>query len=363
MSDVEEEPAEEESSPDGFKAFEKQKSVSGILFKLNPVSSDDMALVEQYVRDGMMQRDFEYAYEVHTAVNFSLKRDFSNFWESPWAEDQVRNTHKRKRVDEQQKALAVASFIKASSVQDPESAEAYIQNVNRMMQWEDKNEAKEIIKTVSRMVQAHERKAIRSLMDHDMLQPTYKGEMMLPIAVAHIARLNQIGGINVIAHTLRRSPLCFDAFAQLVAHEILISDNTTGQRAVTQHMCRTQAMRFNDRALTLLKILDRTPSLPADTIGLPMMFMKNSLCVCNDVLVVGDDSTTATYVLSIDKKNNPGALNLQGVTNIRITNIFTEDEYNRIMSSAEASAAAAATSAAKAPAATAVPSLSSLLRK
>lgn len=172
MSDDEgsdaEAPAEPQPPQQGFSSF--AKTVKGTLFKLNPVPAEDVAKVDAYIKSGLMQRDFEYAYEVHASVNFSMRREFDAFWESPWADDQVRDNARKKRMDEQKKALAISSFIKASSNQDAESADAYIANVNRMIEWDEKQNATEVIKTVSRMVQMRERAAVSSMRQHNAMQ-------------------------------------------------------------------------------------------------------------------------------------------------------------------------------------------------
>lgn len=321
---------------EGFSDF-SSKTVKGVLFKLNPVPSDDMAKVQLYIESGVMRKDFEFAYEVHAAVNFSLRRDFSSFWESPWADDHILDNNKKRRADENQKALAVSSYIKATSNQDPESADAYIANVNRMLAWEEKKDSREMVKTVSRMVLMRERAAISAMKHHDYIDR--KGRVHMPIALEHLTNLGS-GGVDVIAHTLRRSPKCYDTFARLVAQEILMADSSSGKRTTTVYATKMQAMAHNDAVISMLKVLDMIApdELPPDKMGLPLLFMKHGLCVCNDVLVVNDDSTTATYVLSIE--GPPGKLSLEGVDTIKISNVFTEEEYARAMAAQKPAAAA-----------------------
>ena len=160
-----------------------------------------------------------------------------------------------------------------------------------------------------------------------MQDTAQKSGTFFPKARAHLKRLtnDDPSMSSIIAHTLRRNPQTFDAFARLVGQEILMSDNSSGKRTTTVYNSKFQSVIYNDTILTMLHTLERLTDaqLPPDTVGLPMMFMKHSMCIRNDVLVVNDDSSSATYVLSID--GSPESL--EQVDTIKIMSVFTEDEY------------------------------------
>ena len=68
--------------------------------------------------------------------------------------------------------------------------------------------------------------------------------------------------------------------------------------------------------------------IPRDTIGMPLMEMKGSMCISRGVLVVTPGSVSATYVLDIEPRKGDASntLDLSGVRNISITNILNEEE-------------------------------------
>ena len=331
--------ADAAAAPGGARRFRgfHQRTVKGTLFKLNPVRSEDMALVEKYLRSGTMQKDRKYALTVHAVVSEAQgpNRDISHFWESPWVEDQVQNVGRKRRIDEQQRNLAINAYIRAQSSQDPESANQYIANVTSMMEWEQKKDAREQIKAVSVHVQSTERECVQMLLQHPVFQGSAAAR--LGVAWAHLSRLKQradpdVGVVDTIAHSLRRAPSCYDAFARMVGGEMLLSRATGGSYNTTIALGKNMILRGADRGLSLLQVLNGlAPSaVPLDTFGMPLALMKTSLCVCNDVLVVQDDgSASATYVLSIEGQGG-GPLDLTNVDTVKIAAVFTEDEYNEV---------------------------------
>ena len=328
------------SSRPGFKGFSKGRTVNATLFKLNPIRSEDMAIVEEYIRGGTWMKDLRFALEVYNIVNGAgQRRDISWFWASPKMNEVMLDTNKRRKVETQQKALAVSSFIKANSTQDAEDANKYIENVNRLMDWEDKQNSRDILHTVSQGLQAAERTAVRAVMQHPITEQSlassssYGRQSSLGIAKGHLRRLcagEPEGSVDSVCHTLRRSAGCFDVFARLVSSYMKFDEATGGGQHSSIYLNRTMSLRGEDHVLSLLRVMQTmTPQgLPKDTMGMPMKLMQDNICVRNDVLMVAADSTTATYVLSVEGQDGSSPLNMEGVDNIRITCTYSEDEYN-----------------------------------
>jgi hypothetical protein len=87
----------------------------GVLFKISPLSEKASADIEAYVREGTMNRDLIYVDTLYGIVAPSQSREYSMFWESPWVEEQIKETGKKRKILEQQRTMAVRSIIKASA--------------------------------------------------------------------------------------------------------------------------------------------------------------------------------------------------------------------------------------------------------
>ena len=292
--------------------------IKGTLFRITPLTSDVSALVDQYVHGGSMGRDLIYIRSLYGLVNPSQKREFSYFWESPWVEEHINDTTKKRKVEEQQKSLAVRTYIRASSTtasiqQEPEDLDKFLNNVSKLTDWEDHNSnaSKETVKTVSRIVQSFEKKAVRNIIN--LLESRNASKA---IALQHMNRLRggAYGDVADISHTLRRATATYDAFATLVAAEILFSDGTNGSRNTSIHLSKRLDFERQMATMTVIEILQRITShnnLPRDTIGLPLMRTNAKLCVSKGVLVVCGETEHATYILNIDdQKSLDDALSL-----------------------------------------------------
>ena len=224
-------------------------------------------------------------------------------------EEHIKDTSKKRKVEEQQKSLAVRTYIRASSTsasiqQEPEDLEKFLNNVSKLTDWEDQNEnaSKETVKTVSRIVQSFEKKAVRNILN--LLE---SGNVVKTIALNHLNRLRGgiYGDVDDISHTLRRSTITYDAFANLVAAEILFSDGTNGSRNTSIHLSKRLDFERQMSAMTLIEVLQRIASssaLPKDNLGLPLMKTNGKLCVSKGVLVVCGDSEYATYILNLEEQ-------------------------------------------------------------
>ena len=238
-------------------------------------------------------------------------------------------------MDAQQRSMAVRSFIKASvsAPPEPDNLDRFLQTVDKLTEWDDKHGAQDLVKTVSRMVQSFERTALSSILGL-LMQPmcrSYRAPVQLLIdpqfiiteaAAAGGGQEGQKASITSVACTLRRSDRVFHLFAATVATEIIWAEATNGSRNTTQHLCRQMEERRKDAGLMLLRELAllKTDDLPHDTLGLPLMQINASMCVCRGVLVVMPGSTSATYILDIAE----GVQDLSNVRNITITRVLDE---------------------------------------
>lgn len=60
------------------------RQAKGVLYRINPMPDALHRRMEEYVRDGFMEKDMRYARVVYGLVNTSGRKDFDLFWESPW---------------------------------------------------------------------------------------------------------------------------------------------------------------------------------------------------------------------------------------------------------------------------------------
>ena len=88
-SSDEEEPPKEEEQED-YVSFSGRQT-RAVLYKLAPMSDPVKAEMTKYVHEGHMQKDLRFAREVFGRTNTSGRKDFLDFWESPWVE--VRTVH------------------------------------------------------------------------------------------------------------------------------------------------------------------------------------------------------------------------------------------------------------------------------
>ena len=339
-NDEEGEDSSKNDDDDGYIAFEGRK-VKAVLYKLASMSDETKKAMTTYVHEGFMQKDHRFARDVFGKTNTSGRRDWLDYWESPWAEEHMRDTPKKRRFDMMQKSSASRSFIKNASMQDTLDVESFMNTADRLRVWEDKNdESNENVKTVSRLVQSFERATVRNI-QRELLEgwASDKGT-----AKTHIERLQgddeHADGASKICHALRRSDATYDVFAAAVAMEMTWTDATSGTRNTSIHLTNQIAKNREDSFKLLIRTLDsiyRADSLPKDEIGIPLMQINGNMCVSsNGILIAGKDSTDAIYVLDmINGINADGKVDLTNVKLIEITKTFTEKDEAIVHASKE----------------------------
>ena len=273
----------------GFHSFTPQ--MKGVLFKISPLSEEICSNIEKYMKEGFMQRDLAFIDTLYGLVAPSQRKDFSMFWESPWVEEQINDAPKKRKIEQQQRTMAVRSFIKASTQQEsaPEDVDKFLNTVNKLTEWDNTTEEKGI-KTVSRMVQSFEKKAVLTLLS--FLEGGHQSRAY-PMAMHHLQRLSGgnsalLADVDPITHALRRAPYTYVAFASLVSAELLLSEGTNGSRNTTINMSRRMDLeKFNAMNTMIDKLQKATVAvLPRDTMGLPLMQTSCNVCISRGVLVV-----------------------------------------------------------------------------
>jgi len=324
----------------GFVSF-KTRQAKGILYKLNPLSDANEHLIRRYVNEGFMQRDLRYARELYGLINTSGRKDFSYVWESPWVEEHVRDTNKRKRQEVQQRSFAVKNFLKASSNHDTDNVDRFIKNVDKLTEWEEKIDSNEDIKTISRVVQSFEKVAVRQLLNFcDSLASQHYTRVKY--IVRNLMHQNNTEGVFGVCNTLRRSNAIFDLFACLVACEVNFADSTNGSKNLSIYANKLLESKRENALSKLIHALDNlqdeTVELPRDEIGMPLMNVNFNVCISKGVIVVGKNSSKAVYVLDIQSAKNyesNGSLNLEDVRSIEITQRFSAEDKDRSKKTAE----------------------------
>lgn len=98
----------------GYHAFQGRQA-KGVLYKLSPMTNQLRERMTKYVHEGFMNKDLRYIQIIYGLMNTSGKKDFDMFWESPWVEEHVLDTSKRRKVDKLQRSIAVSSYIRANA--------------------------------------------------------------------------------------------------------------------------------------------------------------------------------------------------------------------------------------------------------
>jgi hypothetical protein len=314
---------EEEGEEEGgrgavYRSF-RSRQASGVLYKISAVDGAARALLTTYVQNGAMNNDLRYVREVYGLVNTSGRKEFDLFWESPWVEEHVHDTTRKRKLDAQQRAVAVRSYIRASSTTaEPEGIDKYLQTVDRLTEWEDRHGAKDIVKTISRMVQSFERAAIAAL-QHRLTTGECADYEQIVKTMIDPAELGNNASVTSVACTLRRSDAVFHLFAAMVASHIIQAEAVNGTRNTSQHMCRHLDIQCTVSAMALVRALHLIgpDMMRHDNLGMPLMNINASMCVCRGVLVVMPGGTSATYILDLADD----VTDLTGVRNIRISHV------------------------------------------
>jgi len=243
--------------------------------------------------------------------------------------------------------------------------------VDKLTEWKDKQEAgcQEVVKTVSRMVQSFEHVAINNLINEtrnngkkwagydfknflgkDAREDNSNNEH----GGQEIGGASILGSISSVANALRRSDVIYHHFATLVVAEIILANFLSGQRNIQVsfffhlpifkfhilrfvfvcikkvYLAKQLELKQEEAIIMMLRSLGRCEEaqIPQDTIGMPLMEMRGSMCISRGVLVVVPGSVSATYVLDIEprKGDASNALDLSGVRNISITSVLDEEE-------------------------------------
>jgi len=312
----------------------KKRVAKGTLYRLNPMSDALRERVNEYVHGGYMNKDLRYAREIFGLINTSGRKDFSYVWESPWIEEHVRDTAKRKKIETHQKSIAVRNFLKASSNNDSDNVDKFINNVEKLTQWEDMYDSKEDVKTISRVVQSFERVAVRQLVN---FCKSVQGQHYTRVSLLMNRFFRDSADPTIAANSLRRSCTCFDLFANLVACEINWADCTNGSRNLSIYANKLLESKKENALLKFIHTLDaqHAKDMEVDTIGIPLMDVNFNICISHGVLVVGPNSTRATYVLDIQDDGKGGVgehIDLTAIQNIQVLQIFSDADASRIES-------------------------------
>ena len=151
-------------------------------------------------------------------------------------EEHITDTHKRRRIEEQQQNYAVRELIRNTQAEGAGDVKDLMKNVKALQKWEIDPRHRDLVKTVSRVVQSMEVKALDAV--ESMLG---NGTVEGVVALQHLRRLSgHEGDMAVAAHTLRRTPRTRNALVGLVGTEMLVAGGSTFERTGTQiHASKT----------------------------------------------------------------------------------------------------------------------------
>ena len=315
---------------EGFVSFDKRR-IKGSLFQVQKEDKALLTQVDAYSKSGA-QLDLRFVRLLYGLINFSDRREFSYFWESPFAELEGDN-YKRKRVAQQQRQTNLSRVIATAT--DLNTAKEFVK-LAQDFEKEDNTataEGADVVHTVSRVVQAFEKRSVRnvlSLIQSNRAAQRFAhgyGQTLYSQAAEHMERLMTAcvdprdGEIEPIVNTLRRSGHTYDLFAQLVAAELNLLEGTNGTRITSQHLSRRLQRVRDDAQLALLAQLDSMEHLPADTYGMPYMHVQKHLIVRHGILVLSPaNEDEAGWVLQLrDAPPNLDWAQYDGVDIVSVT--------------------------------------------
>ena len=82
---------------ESYRAF-RARNAKGVLYRLSSMDDPLRARVQVYVHGGAMDADLAYARLLFGMADHMGRRDFEQFWESPWVEEHVRDTAKKRKI-------------------------------------------------------------------------------------------------------------------------------------------------------------------------------------------------------------------------------------------------------------------------
>jgi hypothetical protein len=312
------------SSSGTFFNFRKRQA-KGTLFKLAQMPSDVEAQMNTYINEGHMDNDLRFAREVFGLVNTSGRKDFNAYWESPWLEEHIRDTAKRRKVVSQNKEFASRQYMRNL---DDVGVGEFINNFDNLRKWQEDEDVRENVKTVSRLIQSFERVAVRAVRQELANNPAMNAYMYRVDDQLKRLQGEHPNDVTPICHSLQRSDAMFDLFAMSVAMEITWADATSGSRNLSVKLTDEIKYRRKSASIEIIRRLGDvdfgTDAIDLDEVGLPLMKVNYNLCISRGVLLVGPNSTNATYVLDIEgSTDSHGVLDLTGVKTITITQEYS----------------------------------------
>ena len=308
---------------EGYSTF-RARTAKGVLFRLSPLDDPLRERLTKYVQEGAMDADHRYVRSVYGLVNTSGRKEFDQYWESPWMEEHVQDTTRKRKLDAAQRSLAVRSFIRASTTApDPDNVDRFLSTVDKLTEWEDRHGARDMVKTVSRTIQSFEHVALSTL----------RALVSTAACSAYRAAVNDKLPMHVddAACTLRRHRDTYYLFGCLVASELIWGEATNGARNTSIYMCKQLDDKRQSAAMALVRELAKpTLRLEADTLGMPLMSVSGSMCVTRGVLVVMPGGLSATYVLDLQEGEAP-----EDLTHVKTIQIMSVVEEADLPSAAE----------------------------
>jgi hypothetical protein len=209
----------------------------------------------------------------------------------------------------------------------------FINNFDNLRKWQEDEDVRENVKTVSRLIQSFERVAVRAVRQELANNPAMNAYMYRVDDQLKRLQGEHPNDVTPICHSLRRSDAMFDLFAMSVAMEITWADATSGSRNLSVKLTDEIKYRRKSASIEIIRRLGDvdfgTDAIDLDEVGLPLMKVNYNLCISRGVLLVGPNSTNATYVLDIEgSTDSHGVLDLTGVKTITITQEYSGEIDN-----------------------------------
>jgi len=312
---------------EGYRAFEPpQGEVKGILYKIPRVDPVLYERLRRYVQNGTQHADWRFAKEVYGLINTTGRREFGQFWESPWEDDEARQESASKRKqDEQQRSMAVRSYIRASTNtlgetganaldEGGENLRRFLRTVDQLKKWDEGHGQRALVKTVSRVVQSYERTGLVNLLAHlnggsgmGTHRTLVRPFLTQPPPDEETGRLHHHNATSMVACTLRRNDQTYNLFAEVVAAELVWADATSAGRNTTNHLserlrakCVAAYVNLIRKLGDLLQSQDEEELQP-DRHGMPLMDMNRSMIIAqHGILCVVPGTADATYILDVE---------------------------------------------------------------
>jgi len=287
----------------------KDTSIEGTLYSVGVMSDQETEAVERYL-EATMPKDLRYIRCMYGYLNPDDRKEFTYFWESPFVEEHVQDTRKRRRMEQRLRNTGVRKLAEKGPQDDPDG---YLNDLEKGIKWSEKQDAAEPVKTVSRVIQSFEKTAVRSMLSYTTLVP---GGSTAEHAM--LALVSNTGDVDTACHTLRRCDATYDLFAKLVVSELHLQEGLSASKNISIFATKTLIQARNAALERMITCLESLPPMQRDTVGIPIMNINRNVIVGKQTILCVNQEDQAIFILQVAG----GALTAEKIKDLKTIHVL-----------------------------------------